>query len=83
MLKFLCEHLEINGILLETYGGKTGEQPDEQSADSKSAWDQRDKCFNYLYSSKNVVQIMGKKLDKSEDGHYPFSTSIRFWQRKK
>lgn len=81
VVKFLCEHLENNRIFLETYGGRTGDIPDDLSADSKSAWDQRDKCFDYLYSSKNLIQVCGKKLIKENDGHYPQSKNFRCWQR--
>jgi hypothetical protein len=35
----------------------------------------KDKCFDYLYSSKNLVKVVGMRLDKLDDGHYPFSKS--------
>lgn len=82
VVKSLCEHLLDNGIFLETYAGKSGEQPEEQSADSKSSWNMRDKCFDYLYSSENLIQISGKKLNKLNDGRYPWSQDFRCWQRK-
>ncbi len=82
IVKFLINTLRRGGIFLETYSGKTGERPHENSADSESAWDQRDVCFDYLYSLKDLIQITGKKLVKSRDNHYPKTNELRCWQCK-
>ncbi len=82
VLKYLCSYLRIGGIFLESYGGKTGDDPVDNSADSIQAWNQRDDCFDYLYSLKDLVQISGEIIEKSNDSHYPESGRYRVWQLK-